>query len=191
MSEKLETNESFEAKVISAEHEARLPEHAELPNAAEQASEKQHMVEAAQAELQGLQTKETSRAALREAAETSAPEPTVKTVNRELKKLTLKQELRRVQRREKLPARALSKVVHQPVVRVASEAAGKTVSRPSGLLGGGVFAFIGGLGYLYFAKHIGVQYNYLLSLLFFVAGFILGLLIELGVWAVTRRRVSD
>ena len=112
------------------------------------------------------------------------------TINRELKSITLRRELQQVRRKLPAPQRVLSRVIHQPVVRAASEAAGKTISRPSGLLGGGFMAFLGTSAYLYFTKHIGVQYNYLVFALLFVGGFIIGLILEFIVWALTARHRS-
>lgn len=112
-------------------------------------------------------------------------------VNSELKSMTLQRELRRVQRQLPSPQRVLSRVMHQKVVRVASEAAGKSVSRPSGLLGGGITAFLGTTSYLYFAHHIGLAYNYSVFLVLFFGGFALGLILELLVHAFTRQRRSE
>lgn len=114
-------------------------------------------------------------------------------INRELRQITLRRELQQIRRKLPAPERLLSKVIHQPAVQAISETAGKTVSRPSGLLGGGLVALIGTSGYLYLAKHIGFEYNYLIFLLLFVAGFILGIVLELGVHAMTtsRRHQTD
>lgn len=127
-------------------------------------------------------------------ADENAPQPVQPTrVNRELRQITLRRELQHIRRKLPAPQRTLSKVIHQPVVRVASEAAGNTVSRPSGLLGGGLVALVGTTLYLVLANHVGFQYNYGVFLVLFVVGFALGLLIELGVYAITgpRRRAND
>ena len=126
-----------------------------------------------------------------QAAEKAA-EPAAPTfVNADLKKVTLQREIQAIRR--KLPAtqRALSRVVHQPVVRVLSEVTGQTASRPSGLLGGGLVAFIGSAVYLYMTKHVGFSYNYFVFLLLFVGGFGVGLALEFVVWALTARRRSQ
>jgi hypothetical protein len=73
-------------------------------------------------------------------------------------------------------------------VQAVSEAVGKTVSRPSGLLGGGLVAFLGSGSYLYLAKHIGFQYNYFVSTVLFIIGFGIGLGLELAVWFATKSR---
>ncbi len=113
-------------------------------------------------------------------------------VNQELKAITLRRELKQIRRKLSPPERVLSKLVHQPVVRVVSEAASKTISRPSGLLGGGLVAFLGTSSYLYLAKHFGFTYNYLIFLGLFFGGFIIGLVLELVVHAATAsRRHSD
>lgn len=125
-------------------------------------------------------------------AEETAAQPAPTIINRELKNLALDRSLKQLQRKLPAPQRVLSKVVHQKAVRVVSEAAGKTVSRPSGLLGGGLVAFLGSSTYLYFAKHLGFHYNYLVFLLLFIGGFAVGLLLELAVWVATRKhRVSE
>lgn len=108
-------------------------------------------------------------------------------ITKALKQITLSRTLHSIRRRESAPDRALSKVVHQPAVRVVSEAAGKTVSRPSGILGGGLLAFIGTSGYLYLAKHIGFEYNFGVFLVLFLGGYLLGLGLELLVHAAMHR----
>lgn len=114
-------------------------------------------------------------------------------VNRELKNITLNRELAAIRRRESAPQRALSKIIHQPVIRAVSEPLGKTVSRPSGLLGGGLVAFIGTSAYLYIAQKNGQRYQYTVFLVLFAGGFIIGLLLELLVYAATssRRHAND
>jgi len=121
-------------------------------------------------------------------AENTPQKDTPRFVNRELKKVTLRRELQHIRR--KLPAsqRALSRVIHQPAIRVVSEGVGKTASRPSGLLGGGIVALLGTSSYLYLAKHIGFKYNYGVFLALFVAGFALGIALEFLVYLATSSR---
>lgn len=118
-----------------------------------------------------------------------APEPVHPgLISRDLKHITLQRELQAIRRKLPAPERVLSRVIHQPVVRVVSEAAGKTVSRPSGLLGGGLVALLGTTSYLYFAKHMGFRYNYVIFLALFAGGFAIGVILEFIVWAATRSR---
>ncbi len=123
-----------------------------------------------------------------QAAEKAAEPAQTTFVNADLKRLTLQREINAVRRKLPVTARALSRVVHQPVVRVLSEVTGKTATRPSGLLGGGIFAFLGSAIYLYLTKHNGFSYNYLIFLLLFVGGFGLGLALELLLWVATARK---
>jgi hypothetical protein len=111
-------------------------------------------------------------------------------IDKAVKKLQMKQSMKQVRRELSVPERVLSKVVHQPFVKAVSEASAKTISRPSGLLGGGFFAFVGSLAYLYFTSHIGMPYNYLLFILFFAGGFILGLTLELALHFVRPRHTD-
>ena len=100
-------------------------------------------------------------------------------IDRTVKKIQFKQSMKQVRRELSVPEKVLSTFAHQPIIKAVSEASAKTVSRPSGLLGGGFFAFVGSLAYLYFTKHIGLTYNYLLLIVFFGGGFALGIVLEL------------
>jgi len=109
-------------------------------------------------------------------------------ISGQLKKITLHRELKNIRRKLSAPDKALSKVVHLPVVKTVSEASSKTVARPSGLLGGGITAFVGSTGYLLLAKYMGFTYNYFLFVLLFVAGFGLGLIIELALSGLASKK---
>lgn len=99
-------------------------------------------------------------------------------IDNAIKTLRMRRNLGHVQNKLKPAEKSFSKVVHQPLVQLVSESAAKTISRPSGILGGGVVAFLGSLGYLYLSRHLGFTYNYLFFLLFFIAGFALGSMAE-------------
>jgi hypothetical protein len=126
-------------------------------------------------------------------AERAAKPAPVLNVSRELKSITLRRELQDIRRQLPGPQRLLSRVIHQPAIRAISEISAKSVSRPSGLLGGGLVAFLGTSGYLYLTRHLGFTYNYLIFLLLFVGGFGIGLALELLVYAATasRRHLND
>jgi hypothetical protein len=121
-------------------------------------------------------------------AESAPNEPTPRHVNRELKQITLQRELKQIRRKLPRRQRVLSKVIHQPVIRVVSETTGKTLSRPSGLLGGGLVALLGTSTYLFLAKERGFPYNYGVFLALFAGGFIVGLVLELAVHLATASR---
>lgn len=108
-------------------------------------------------------------------------------VNKELKELSYRRTLRRVQNKLPAPARAFSRFVHSPAIETISEVAGKTVARPSGVLAGGIFAFLGSSIFLWIARHYGYEYNFLLFALFFIGGFFAGLLLELVIKLAGRR----
>lgn len=120
-----------------------------------------------------------------EQAETAKEAAKYNYTSHELETSTGQLGLQRLRRHETKPERALSRIVHQPAVRVVSEAASKTVSRPSGLLGGGIVALLGTSGYLYLAKHTGFSYNYTVFLLLFVGGFLVGVALETLAWLLT------
>lgn len=109
-------------------------------------------------------------------------------VNKELKAMMRDRTLKRVQKELSAPQRTLSKVVHAKPVEVVSAAGEKTIARPFGLLGGGLFAFIGSLVTFYTAKHYGFRYNLLLFLMLFVVGYLVATLVEMIVRAVQHVR---
>jgi hypothetical protein len=125
---------------------------------------------------------------LQKAESTASQRITPMTVNSDLKKIMFNRTLLRIQKQLPAPEKLLSKVIHQPVIRAVSESTSKTLTRPSGLLGGGVVAFLGTSAYVYFTRHIGVPYNYLLFILFFVGGFALGLVLEFIIWVTANRQ---
>ncbi|OGM68935.1 hypothetical protein A2975_00640 [Candidatus Woesebacteria bacterium RIFCSPLOWO2_01_FULL_44_14] len=98
--------------------------------------------------------------------------------NKELKTEALRRSLRRVRKHLRAPDRALSKVVHQPVVDAFSKVGANTIARPSGILAGSIIALLGSSYLLYTAKHYGFSYNYLVIFLLFGGGWALGLILE-------------
>ena len=108
-------------------------------------------------------------------------------VNKHLKDTAYTRALTRAQKRLSTPGRVFSKVVHNDVVDRASEVVGNTVARPSGMLGGALFAFIGTSALLWVTRHFGYDYNYLAVILLFVFGMATGLLLE-SLLSVYRRR---
>lgn len=99
-------------------------------------------------------------------------------LQRELKAESYKKTVKRIQSKLSKSDRALSKVIHQPTVDKASSAIAVTIARPSGILAGSFFALVGSASLLYFAKHYGFTYNYAFLFVLFVAGYVVGLLLE-------------
>lgn len=188
MSEKSPNLEAQEALPSPEQHELLTARAQERFNQAEQAP-RLSTQEARKAAVE-IQTNETTLNPLEQlaAAEKSAqPHPPMH-VDKSLRSITLRRELMLIRRQLSLPARTLSKIIHQPAIRAVSEGAGKTVSRPSGLLGGGLVALFGTSGYLYLAHHMGFSYNYGVFILLFVGGFLFGLLLEWLVYLSLGRR---
>ena len=72
----------------------------------------------------------------------------------------------------------ISKVMHQKTVEQVSNIGSRTLARPSGILGGGLFACLGSGITLYYAKHYGFSYNFSLFIILYLAGFVAGILLE-------------
>jgi len=129
---------------------------------------------------------EHSEDVLAQQAREDEPEAPPELVRGDLKKQKYSRTLQSIRKDLSVPERAFSKVVHNKVVDSLSAGAEKTVARPSALLAGSVCAFIGSSVFLYIAKHYGYEYNFLLFVIFFASGFVLGLFVELLVRLMNR-----
>lgn len=110
--------------------------------------------------------------------ETEASQPTHSGVHRELKGVAYARSMERIRSNLSAPDRALSKVIHTPAIDAISNGLAKTITRPSGILGGGTFALIGSLGLVYFSSHYGVAYNYTAFAFLYIAGYLAGVIVE-------------
>lgn len=109
-------------------------------------------------------------------------------INRELKDTAYQRTLSRTRRQMSAPSRTFSKIVHQPAVEAVSDTMATTVARPSGILAGGITAFIGSSLFLWISRHYGYEYNFLLFSLLFIGGFFIGLIIELVLRFTAKKR---
>ncbi|HMT18788.1 MAG TPA: hypothetical protein PKD20_03425 [Candidatus Saccharibacteria bacterium] len=123
----------------------------------------------------------------RSAAEHQRPKHHPVLINKQLKDMAYSRTMTRVRKRLPLPSRAFSKVIHSKVVDKPSEFVGKTVARPSSMLGGAFFAAFGSCVLLWITKRYGYEYNYLAILLMFIAGMALGLTAEI-IYRTAKRR---
>lgn len=112
-------------------------------------------------------------------------------IHKQLKADAYKHIIRKIRSQLKAPDRVLSRIVHQPVIDAISNATAKTVARPSGFLGGSTVAFIGSAVFLYMARKYGFTYNYAVVFMLFVAGFAVGIVLELFLRLIFRRKSSS
>lgn len=99
-------------------------------------------------------------------------------INRELKSVMLSRTLARVQKQLRPAERTFSKVIHAKPIDKMSNVSEKTVARPYGILGGAIVAFIGSLFSTYLSRQFGLEYNLVLFLMLFTAGYIVTTLLE-------------
>jgi translation elongation factor EF-G len=95
-------------------------------------------------------------------------------INYELKEIAYQRILKRARRHLPTYSRAMSRVIHQPLVDNVSEVVGKTVGRPSGIIGGGLMALVGTTIYYVLTRHFGYSYNPFVFLFLMIVGFIIG-----------------
>lgn len=99
-------------------------------------------------------------------------------INKELKGVMLSRTLSRIQKQLKPAERTFSKVIHSKPVDKISAASEKTVARPYGILGGALLAFLGSVFSTYLSKQFGINYNLLLFVMLFAAGYVIATILE-------------
>lgn len=109
-------------------------------------------------------------------------------VSKELKETSYKRTLDTAYSHLSKPEKALSKVVHQPVIEKISEVSSKTVARPSGIATGGLIALVGTMVALFAANRYGYSYNFLLVIILYVTGYGLGVILEMLMKMFKRNR---
>lgn len=179
MSEKL--NSGSEKKESSAES---LDTKDQLEKAAERLREKAEKESSAEDREKAQVESKKSAEKLAISGKEKAPDGSEKKSSRQpahkhAKQQTYRATMRRVE--SKLPSyqRAFSRVVNNPTVDKVSNVTGKTVARPSGMLGGGIFAFAGLAVVTLVANQQGFPVNggaVFIALLFL--GWIVGVVIE-------------
>lgn len=184
MSERLTSHEQHEQHAGTHEHH-EAPKRPEVHHAAlekqraEQLEASRQVVEqqAEQGRLLGVEEEDTHSSAHHRFASHIA-----------LKKDSYKNLLAQTRRQLPTVSRQFSKVVHQKNIEALSTLGAQTVARPSGLLGGGLGALLGSITLLYYSKHYGFTYNYAFFFITFFAGFAVGLLGEVLLRIVRRRK---
>lgn len=111
----------------------------------------------------------------------NTPQNEVKWAGKELVNQKYTHTLSSIRNRLKGPEKSFSKAIHQPAIERASEMLENTVARPSGLLFGGLFSFIGSLASYILARRLGGELKLSVFVVFFVGGFFIGLIVEL-IW---------
>ncbi len=107
-------------------------------------------------------------------------------INKQLKDMAFSRALTRARKKLPLPDRAFSRVIHNPVIDRSSDFVGKTIARPTPLLSGAFLAFIGSTALLWISRHYGYRYNYLVTLILFFGGAIIGLFAEI-LWKMAKK----
>ena len=108
-------------------------------------------------------------------------------INKHIKEMSFSRSMTRARKKLSVPSRAFSKVIHVDAIDKSSEFIGKTVARPSSMLSGAFIAFIGTSALLWATRYYGYEYNYLLFILLFVGGAIIGVAGE-GLWRMTHKQ---
>ena len=103
-----------------------------------------------------------------------------------LKAKAYKTGLKRLRSRLSPVKRGFSYFAQSRLIDDLSNFLGRTVARPIPLLSGSVVALLGTLTTVYLAKHYGYSYNYFLVVYFFIAGYLLELLVEILIIVIVK-----
>lgn len=157
------------------QHQERLKEHVE--SRAEKAGDSSKVEQEARHEVH-----ETAQSAAEmvptnsESSSQASPIPPTKQEKRKSFNTTM----HHVRKNMGSAERTLSKVIHQPAIEKTSEVVGKTVARPSGIIGASIAAAIGLLLIFGIAKYAGFQLSGSEMPLLLAIGLVVGLISE---WA--------
>jgi flagellar biosynthesis GTPase FlhF len=186
MSEKLHQHHEKGPEAVDIQEEAkRSQEHIDkAAEAAEKAHKPEHQADQARhkAAQEALSGKDVS------VEHQAHSETNSFGLERNLKSKAYAKSLERIRSQLSPSERTFSKVIHNPTVDKTSNLVGKTVARPSGFLGGSICALLGSIILIYTSKHYGFRYNYLLFIILFAGGYVIGSFIELLVWLAASRR---
>lgn len=81
-----------------------------------------------------------------------------------------------------------SRVIHNSAVESISELSSKTIARPTSVITGSLVALICGVATIVIAKKVGFSLPYSVIIIFYIAGYLVGLLIELVKTLVLKSR---
>jgi len=182
MSEKLAVNHEVKTFEASAESEQNLHRIHEKAESAEQFSDQQIETIRTTIEQEAFAGKEINP------SEHHKDSVGAYGSHQELKTTAYNRTLSSIQSRLKGPEKGFSKLIHKPTIEKLSNFGSQTVARPSGILGGGVCALIGSSLLVYLSKHYGFEYNYLVFVILFIAGYLVGSLLEIVVRLLFRHR---
>ncbi len=168
----LELSKSKEKKPIKAEVQKKESELAQKGHEAEKvlrAEKEKHKLELAK-------EKEKAEKEKHEKPEREEKPPAKYT--KAEKKTAYKKEIKKVQNQLPKRSRTFSKFVHNPVVESVSDVAGKTIFRPSVLIGGSVTGLVLGLVVYIVAVYYGYLIPSITLVLFLLVGAVLGAVVE-------------
>lgn len=181
-----ERDKSHENHHHKAEQHEKLKETAEAGEKAEQKAK--DSLETIRSNIDKEATKTAARKHEHDKDEADDQGPGQVVIDRNVKKKAYKKELHKVQSHLPKAQRSFSKFIHSGPVEAISEVGGKTVARPSGLLGGGLVAFLGTAALVLTSRHYGFTYNYFVFIALLIGGFFLGLVAEMIVRSLFKAR---
>jgi hypothetical protein len=136
-----------------------------------------------------IDKQQDSQNALAHFTETEQPKNTHPLIaSLQLKTASWSRQMTRTRKRLNPLDRAASKLIHSPIVDKPSEFIGKTIARPQGMLWGSIIAFFGTSALLWTTNYYGYEFNYLLVILLFLGGSLLGTAIEVLTYALRKNR---
>lgn len=162
-------------------------EHEQLREAVEKGEKAKHPHESSIEHIREKIEREASSAEQhRQIKHEKAPERHRGVIDKKAKEEAYQNLLVDVRKRLSKRQRVFSKFIHRPTVERVSEIGAKTVARPSGVLGAGIFGLIGSSIVFWMSHYYGFYYNYFVGIALILAGFAAGLVVE-WFWRKLRR----
>jgi cation transport ATPase len=102
-----------------------------------------------------------------------------------------KKTMQRVQAHLPSKSRTFSKLLHNKTVERLSEVSAVTIARPNCVLIGATFSLIGSILLLFASKRYGFEYNYFVIVVLFAIGYLTGLVWDVIVLLLAKKRMED
>jgi hypothetical protein len=109
-------------------------------------------------------------------------------IDTDVKRLRMQKNLSRVQAQLNPTQQRFSRLIHQPLIQLVSEAISVSIGRASGLFAAGLTALLGSGIYIFIAAQYNLTYDYRIFFILCAIGYAIGLIAEYSLVVLHRLR---